>query len=208
MRDRIRRIANPVSPEFFQDTSRGEVPQKTLVFVGSLGEQKQPIAVLEALAFLASAFPPVRAVFAGSFASESYEREFFEAMRRLGVADRVELLGFVSDVSGVLTGTSGVFVLPSVSEGSPGALGEAMALGMVPVVTDIGAMGDIVRQSGIGRVVEGSGASIARAVSSLWREPGEWAGMAADSRAYARSRFSQASVCESYLRHLEIWGRR
>jgi len=55
----------------------------------------------------------------------------------LGVADRLHLLGLRADVANVLAGAD-VFVLPSLSEGLPIALLEAMFTGCPIVASDVG----------------------------------------------------------------------
>ena len=55
---------------------------------------------------------------------------------RLGLADAVELLGQWPDVPGLLQAAD-LFAFPSVYEGMPGAVIEAMALGVPIVASDI-----------------------------------------------------------------------
>jgi glycosyltransferase involved in cell wall biosynthesis len=43
--------------------------------------------------------------------------------------------------------------LSSVTEGLPLALLEALAMGLTPIVTDVGGMPEVVRQAGVGAVV-------------------------------------------------------
>ncbi len=71
-----------------------------------------------------------------------------------GVADRVEFLGYCDDVESVLSNAR-VFTLASEWEGVPFAMMEAMAAGLVPVVTDVGTIADWV-DSGRNGVVLGA----------------------------------------------------
>lgn len=64
-------------------------------------------------------------------------KELKEQVRIKGLEDRVIFLGFRKDVPKVLVSTD-IFVLPSLSEGLPRALLEAMAAGKACIVTDIG----------------------------------------------------------------------
>jgi len=57
--------------------------------------------------------------------------------KRRGVEDKIIFLGFRMDIPKILSSTD-IFVLPSISEGLPRALLEAMAAGKACVVTDIG----------------------------------------------------------------------
>jgi glycosyltransferase involved in cell wall biosynthesis len=60
------------------------------------------------------------------------------------MAERGDLVwhGFSTDVAGHLA-ESDVFLLPSMSEGMPNALLEAMAAGLIPVARDIGGVREI-----------------------------------------------------------------
>jgi glycosyltransferase involved in cell wall biosynthesis len=56
---------------------------------------------------------------------------------RLGLEDRVRLLGHRDDVASIYPGFD-LFCLPSLTEGFPNVVGEAMACGLDCVVTDVG----------------------------------------------------------------------
>jgi len=64
---------------------------------------------------------------------------------RLGIAEAVQFAGWVphADIPS-LAGQSNVFLFPSVREFGGGAVIEAMALGLVPIVVDYGGPGEIV----------------------------------------------------------------
>ena len=61
-----------------------------------------------------------------------------------GVAGHVEFAGKIEDVEARLARTK-TFVLTSRTEGLSIAMSEAMAAGVVPVVADVGELGDLVR---------------------------------------------------------------
>ena len=69
-------------------------------------------------------------------AGDGPERGRLERMaNELGLGDRVEFLGHVKDVGGLLSG-AGAYVMSSSFEGFPNALCEAMANGLACVSTD------------------------------------------------------------------------
>lgn len=78
---------------------------------------------------------------------ESIAGQWRVLAEQLGVAPRVHWLGFRTDLPRLLRAAD-VVVMPSRREGLPLALLEAMALGGLPVVTDVGEMGALVRQAG------------------------------------------------------------
>ena len=67
----------------------------------------------------------------------SARRELEQLAERLGVGSRVHLLGWRDDIHDLLSAFS-LFTMSSRSEGTSISLLEAMSVGLVPVVTDVG----------------------------------------------------------------------
>jgi len=89
----------------------------------------------------------------------------------LGVADRLHLLGLRSDVANLLAGAD-VFVLPSLSEGLPIALLEAMFAGCAIVASDVGDVRAALDDGRAGMLVPaGDGPALARAVDAVLDAP-------------------------------------
>lgn len=130
LRHKIVTIPNPVFPAPGQAAPAGDAqaPQ-VLLSVGRLSFQKNQVALVQAFARLAPRFPRWRLDIAG----EGEHREQVEGeIARLGLGDRVRLLGAVKDVS-ALYRSSHLFCLASRWEGFPNALAEAMAHGLPAV---------------------------------------------------------------------------
>ena len=64
-------------------------------------------------------------------------------MRRLGVEDKVKLLGYCKEVKQLLT-ASDVFILPSLREGLSCSLQEAMAAALPVIASDIRGNRDLI----------------------------------------------------------------
>jgi glycosyltransferase involved in cell wall biosynthesis len=110
------------------------------------------------------------------------ERPLREQAAALGVADRVLFTGPRTDVACLLAAFD-VFALPSVSEGLPVALLEAMAAGIVPVVTRVGAMPEVVVNAQSGLVIPPRDVdALAQALASLRND------------AYARNEMGRAAA--------------
>ena len=91
----------------------------------------------------------------------------------LGVSDRVRFLGHRHDVPALLAAAD-LFVLPSLYEGLPLAVLEAMAAGVPVIATAIGGTDEVVRDGETGTLVpaansEALGAAIARALADRER---------------------------------------
>jgi glycosyltransferase involved in cell wall biosynthesis len=142
--DHIHVLPHAIDTERFRP---GNVsPDYDIVFVGQLVPVKRVDVLIDAVAQMRGR-PRVAIVGEGSLREAHAER-----IVQHGLADRVELLGFRSDVEHVLQ-RARIAVLTSESEGLPFAMIEAMACGLVPVVTDVGAVGDVITDGVNGRLV-------------------------------------------------------
>jgi len=120
----------------------------TFVFVGSLCEQKNLDLMFEA--FRAFRHKDVRLLIVG----EGPYRERLENLAAsLEIDQRVEFLGNITDVCGVLA-QSDVFLMSSAWEGLPIALIEATLAGLPVVVTNVGGCAEVVHQCANGFVVD------------------------------------------------------
>jgi glycosyltransferase involved in cell wall biosynthesis len=163
--------------------------------VGSLGRLdgvKGHDVLVRALPLL----PEVTAVLVG----DGTERNALEALAAdLGVADRLRILGWLEDGRRQLGGFD-VFVLPSRSEGLPLALLEAMLAGLPVVASDVGSVGEAVREGETGLLVPpGDPGALAAAIRRAL-EPELGARLGASGRARALERFTVEAMVSAYER--------
>jgi glycosyltransferase involved in cell wall biosynthesis len=113
----------------------------TLLSVGRLDVEKNPLLIADVLAGLAERDDRWRLVVCG----EGPLRESLaERLERLGVASRAELRGYVPNDQGLidLYRTSHAFLHVSWTEGLPQVLLEALAAGLPVAATDVGGVGE------------------------------------------------------------------
>jgi glycosyltransferase involved in cell wall biosynthesis len=121
----------------------------TLVSVGRLVAVKSFDTLLRAVAIARRDVPDLTLWIVGA----GNERSALERLAdELGVAPLVRFCGEQRDVGRWLSAAD-VFVLPSTSEGLPISLLEAMAAGLPAIVTDVGALPELVALSGAGTIV-------------------------------------------------------
>jgi len=120
-----------------------------LIFVGRLTELKQPLQFVEIVAAVRREVPSVRAAMVGDGALRDAVRQ---RATHLQVDSQIDFAGKGDNVPALMAGSK-VFVLTSRSEGMSIAMAEAMAAGSVPVVADVGELGDLVKDGRNGFLV-------------------------------------------------------
>lgn len=137
-------------------------------FVGHLVEQKRPDRAVEVLAALRSDGHDVHLLVAGAGPLGSAVRDLVD---RLGVADRVTLLGHRTDPEAVLGGLD-VFLLTSDDEGMPGVAIEAQMAGCPVVSFPVGGVAEVVGDGETGIVLAAHEVdAMADAVGRLLADP-------------------------------------
>lgn len=129
-------IPNAINPDFIRPPYTGE-REKSIVAAGRLSEQKNFKLLLDAFADISPEHPEYCLKI---FGKGSLENELKTYAENLGVADKTQFMGYVSNMPEQLEKAS-LFVLSSNFEGMPNALMEAMALGLPCISTDCPAGG-------------------------------------------------------------------
>ena len=171
--ERLRRIPHPV----FASARKLSPPQgKTLLFFGLIRDYKGLDVLVRALAEV----PEARLVVAGDPVDPVEPAR--SLARELGVDGRIEWrLGFLpeTEVTELMERAAAV-VLPYRQLDSSGVLATAIGYGRPVVVSDVGSLGEQVREYGAGKVVPaGDSAALAQACKTLLAKPGELARAAA-----------------------------
>lgn len=163
--------------------------------VARLSPEKGIHHLLQAHSILRSRGLLMRLVLVG----EGPQRSDLEMLARtLGISTTVEFLGYQEHVETFLS-TFDFFVLPSISEGIPLSLLEAMANGLPVVATNVGGIPEIVvhQESGL-LVPPGQPEALAQALDQLIQNPGEADRMANNAEGRIRERFGMTAMSEAY----------
>ena len=168
-----------------------------VVQVARLDPIKDHATAIRAIGLAARQNPRIRLLIVGDGPQKAtLEQE----IGRLGVADRVTMLGLRDDV-GRLLAAADAFLLTSVSEGIPVTVLEAMAAGVPVVATSVGGLPELVsdRVSGL-LAPAGDAQQLAAALVRLAADPALGAALAARAKQRAESDFSEARMLSSYER--------
>lgn len=162
-------------------TPRREAGGARVLFIGRLSALKGPMTLVDAFARVLETHPGAELTLIG----DGPERRALEERARvLGCAAQVRFTGYLSqdEVADTLA-QADLFVLPSLAEGVPVVLMEAMASRIPVVTTRITGIPELVEDGVSGRLVPpGDSDALAEAISSLLADPDLRARMGAAGR--------------------------
>lgn len=139
---RLKVVANGV-PSFAGTRESATNPAVRYLFLGNLCRRKGVHTLLQAAA---TSQTPWLLDLAGGEEEPGFMAWTHKEIERLGLSERVSVLGpVVGEAKNRLLQQADGFVLPSLAEGLPMALLEAMAARLPVVVTAVGAMPEVVR---------------------------------------------------------------
>jgi glycosyltransferase involved in cell wall biosynthesis len=170
-----------------------------IVAIGSLFPVKGHVVLLRALAALGDAAdaPRWRAAIAGIGGEEGALRAFIDD-HRLG--DRVSLLGFRSDVPDVLAAAD-VYAMPSLYEGAPLGLMEAMFAGKAIAASAVGGIPELVSHGREALLTPpGDAGALAASLRSLLPDPERRARLGRAAQRRAASQFTLERMTDEYER--------
>ncbi|CAM3357847.1 glycosyltransferase family 4 protein [Tsukamurella hominis] len=173
-RDRVEVLYNPVpaAPDGSAGPAAGAATDEVVrvVALGRLGVRKGSYDLVAAVAALP---PAVRARLHLTLAGDGEVDQVRAAVAAAGVGDAVTVSGWV-DPAGrdALLAAAQVFALPSYDEGLPMALLEAMAAGLAPLTTPVGAIPDAITDGEDGLLVPpGDVPALSAALARLVEDP-------------------------------------
>ena len=163
--------------------------------VGSLYPVKGQKYLIDAAPSILARFP--RTVFL--IVGQGGLREELEAhAARLGVAAYLLFLGHREDVHDLLS-ICDIFVLPSLSEGMPLALLEAMATGLPAIATHVGGVTEVLEDQKTGLLVRpGDSGALADTIMTLLENPPFAKELGEAARKDSAARFSLAGMVRAY----------
>jgi glycosyltransferase involved in cell wall biosynthesis len=206
--DKLRVIHNGVDATAFErapdlhlrSSLAGAREGPLLVTTARLTEQKGLVYLLEAVAGL----PTVSLAIVGD---GPLRAELQERARSLGAGERVHFVGRQDDVAAWLA-SGDIFVLPSLFEGMPLAVLEAMAAGLPVIATDVGGTNEIVQHEQTGLLVAPrSSQALAHGIGRLAADPALSRRIALAGQALARQEFSETNMlCQLQHTYDELLG--
>jgi len=180
-------IPNYVDTEVFQPVIEAR-DDSTIIFVGRIAPEKNLPALLEAIQSLQVSLTLIGE---GKIRPELQRR--FETLN-----GRIDWEGNVANSSlPAYLNRAGLFILPSLYEGHPKALIEAMACGLPVIGADSPGIRELIRHRETGYLCRGDATSIRSAIQDLLAHPDLCDRMGRNARAYILGNFSLDRIVES-----------
>lgn len=203
---RIHTIANGIDVDRFVGAEparfgmASDPSARTIGIVARLDWQKGFEYLLEAFSGLTSAHPDAQLVIIG----EGPDQPAIAAMvDRLQLTSKVVFAGGRGDMPNVYAACD-IFVLPSLNEGLPMTVLEAMAASRPVIATNVGAIPTVVRHGETGWLVEPRDvAGLRKALDLLLRDPALRGRLASKGHDWVRRNFTSDGMAMNYLRMYE-----
>jgi glycosyltransferase involved in cell wall biosynthesis len=156
---------------------------------------KNHLALLEAADMLRRDLPGLRVVLVGGASTGSGVID--QAIREKSLTDVVLRLGHRDDVPDLL-GAADLFVSTSISEGLPGAIVEAIGIGLPVVAFDVSGVSDVLEVGHPGLVPFGDVDGLARRIGETLADPDR----RSDLGSANRRRFEESFEISGYVRRV------
>jgi glycosyltransferase involved in cell wall biosynthesis len=173
-----------------------DINSRVIGTVASLTEEKGHVYLINAARDIILAFPETRFLFVG----DGVERNHLEKkVAELGLQGKVILTGSRKDIPEILS-ILDVFVLPSLKEGLPMALLEAMAARTPVVASRVGAVPKVIVHNENGLLVEpGNSGSLYTGISELLSDPKKASSLGDCGYKKVKERFSSEAMATHYF---------
>lgn len=199
---KIRTIINGVELAPYLSLARDGTDDGPIVFghVGRLSTIKNQSMLINAFDRVHKKLPQTRLVIAGDGPLRS---ELEEQARSLGIASNITFLGYQSDIAAVLFEFD-IFLLSSVSEGTPLVVIEAMAAGCPVIATDVGGLSEMIEDQQSGMLVPSEGVnSLADRMLELAGDKEQRNRLGKRGREIAKTRYSLHRMVRDYCKIYE-----
>lgn len=163
-----------------------------VLFIARFIHQKQPIKLLKAFIKAAPQLATLRLLMVGD---GDQQAEAIQLARESGLGDRIIFQSFRQDVPDVLAAAD-IFVLPSLWEGLPIGLLEAMAMGKTIIGTKVDGTSEVIhpQENGLLLELENLEDDLASAIIELATDPNKRQHLGEAAKATVTKKFSAANM--------------
>lgn len=169
-RDDIKIIGAGVDSEKFHPAKTlSEEVRIKITFIGRLTKSKGIHTLISSIPEVLKEYPDTKFQLVGE---GPLYKKISEIIRSRNIYEKVDLMGYREDVSDILR-NSDIFVLPSLSEGSPLAVFEAMSTGLPIIISEKAVPDHLIENDRNGIVIpEDDSKELVNAIITLIKDPG------------------------------------
>lgn len=194
--DRIKIIFNGVDPDRFQRCETEPNGRALISNVGLIYPLKGQLDLIDAAAMLRPKFQDLEVRLYGSPSDPGYFENCKQRVAELRLENNVTFAGSTKEPWKVYS-SADVMAFPSISEGFPYVVLEAMLCGAAIVATDVGGVAEALGNCGL-LVPSKKPSAIADAISFLLANPAERERLGRSARARALGHFTEKQFLSSY----------
>ncbi len=180
-------------------TELGIAPEERIILcIGRLSKEKGQLDLVAAIDRVRQmrAAEPVRLILAGDGPARP---QIIEAIRTMGLGRQVTVAGHIPDIARYYQAAD-LVVIPSLSEGSPNVLLEAMAAGIPVIATPVGGIPEIVTHEETALLVPPQNpVAMAEAIDLLLSNPGTAINLARQARAKVETDYTPEARARSLI---------
>jgi glycosyltransferase involved in cell wall biosynthesis len=191
---------------FLAADSDGSKEANVILYAGALTPLKGICFLIDALGEVSRDIPTIQLRLIGNAEDREHVRSLREQVRRLGLNGSVTFQHHVPQRElAVCMGRAQVFVLPSLSEGLPRVVAEAMACGTPVTGSDVGGIPELIENGVTGFLVPpGDVEALADRIRWVLGHPDETQAMGRRARERAARLFSLEAYWQGYASLFEI----
>lgn len=194
-KDKLRIIPNYVDVEVFTPSENSKKINYELVFVGRSGLQKNLLALLEALTILKTRNYHIRLLLIGGCASD-------QQLKDIAMAEQLKVT-FLKNISNLelpkYLCQASAFILPSLYEGHPKILLEAMSCALPCIGTDVEGIKELINHKKTGYLCKTDAQNIANAIETVLSDKTLRKSMGENARKYMMENFAIEKILKMEL---------
>jgi glycosyltransferase involved in cell wall biosynthesis len=191
---------------FLQSGQRPKTSGSGILYAGVLTPLKGIHHLVNAFAVVAKDWPSAQLSIIGKDANKRYAADLSEQVNKLGLKDRVRLIGPVSQPElAFWMANSSVLVLPSTSEGLGRVIIEAMATGTPVIGSRLGGIPELIEDGARGFLVPpGDENALAERLRWILNNPAKSSEMGKSGRAFVERFFSTEIYLKGFKEIFEV----
>jgi len=195
--EKIKVIPNGVDLKEFNPGEYRKTEEKRIVFVGRLFPNKGIQYLIEAAPVILSRYPNVEFIIIGKGPMEA---ELKKLIGRLNLEHAFRFLGIVPSVSEIMRQCN-IFVRPSLTEGMPLTILEAMACGLPVIASKIPGTSEIVKDGETGILIKpGDVKQLSNAIIKLIEDEDYARRIKERAYEFIKNHYSWDRIAEEYLK--------